>query len=522
MCRFATVAGLMALLAPPLVFSQLKDKAITTAPGKAGDLLRQWWEEGTAAGNVGDFYDNRDSGHSDLDMSVYPQLQKFVYSAEDIEKRRHWAAPFMVRPGVVFGNSSTSAPPAEGGSNPRIYYTQPAGIAFLYRQYIANNLYIFPEHRDHDPGHNGPDEGFGDLYPTNTPYLIISQGSSGSDQPFMRALPLTLAAFRPEVKKKLAATGLLMPTVQMLMRSTNAHVQGPGGYLTAQAHPTVFEGNWVNDLGLVQAAHALHVGNLPPMVQLKVLEEDEPVLGKDFFEAAGTERLADTPAVIARIVRGKDYRRRLVVSAERSFDLNKKPLSFTWVVLRGDNDKIRIIPRNKDLSTVEIIVPYHDRRPVAEGSSLESNRVDIGVFAHNGTYYSAPGFITLFSLDNEARTYDAQGRIVEIGYGMGETRVTVANWQAFFEAVTKEMPGTQYFPIPKEARELFAAALPRLSALQRKGTPKQIQDFLNEHGPTGSLRAVADDHLRRAVEDMGLVPRFWNEQTKNQYPYPDI
>ena len=86
----------------------------------------------------------------------------------------------MVRPHVTFGNSSTSAPPQLGGSNPRSYYVFPFGLSFLYNQYTRNNLYIYPEHRDHDPGHNGKNDGYGDLYPTNTPYLIISQGSSGS------------------------------------------------------------------------------------------------------------------------------------------------------------------------------------------------------------------------------------------------------------------------------------------------------------------------------------------------------
>src|SRR5438270_9236108 len=39
--------------------------------------------------------------------------------------------------------------------NPRSYYTTQTGLLFLYNQYTRNNLYIYPEHRDHDPGHNG-------------------------------------------------------------------------------------------------------------------------------------------------------------------------------------------------------------------------------------------------------------------------------------------------------------------------------------------------------------------------------
>src|SRR5262249_31146429 len=149
------------------------------------------------------------------------------------------------------------------------------GLALLHEQYVKNNIYIYPEHRDHDPGRNGPSEGFGDLYPTNTPYLFISQGSSGSDQPFMRAIPYVLAAFRPEVKKKLVESGLLMPTMQMLFRRHSKRLKGPEEYFTYKAHPTVFEGSWVDDLALVQAAHDITLETIPPMVQLKVVQEDE-------------------------------------------------------------------------------------------------------------------------------------------------------------------------------------------------------------------------------------------------------
>ena len=41
----------------------LRLKPVTMIKGKVGDLLRRWYAEGTAAGNVGDYYDNRDSGH---------------------------------------------------------------------------------------------------------------------------------------------------------------------------------------------------------------------------------------------------------------------------------------------------------------------------------------------------------------------------------------------------------------------------------------------------------------------------
>src|SRR5204863_4470794 len=116
---------------------------------------------------------------------LFPQLQRIVYSAAEVQARLDWAVPRSVRPGVVFGNSSTALTPVNGGSNPFQADVNPGGLDMLQREYAGNNIYIFPEHNDHDPGHDGCDGGFGDVYPTNTPYLIISQGSSGSYQPSM-------------------------------------------------------------------------------------------------------------------------------------------------------------------------------------------------------------------------------------------------------------------------------------------------------------------------------------------------
>lgn len=449
---------------PPIDLERLRGKPIADGGGKVGELLRQWWKEGTAAGNAGDCYDNRDADHSPLNMTPYPQLTPIKYTPQDIKLSKHWAAQRVILPHVTFGNSSTAAPAHLGGSNPRAYYVSRFGLNFLYVQYTKNNLYIYPEHRDHDPGHNGVfrlpsgarDEGYGDMYPTNTPYLIISQGSSYSDLPFMRMMPSVLAAFRPEVKKKLSETGTLMPTIQMLFRSTNKHLKDPKEYLTGKAHPTVFEGSWIDELAMVQKAHALELKSLPPMVKLNVVEEDKAVNGVDFFDLGHTEGLSYTPSCIARIHRSKALKHRLVVSAEGSFDHNKSPLTYTWVILRGDADKIKISPRKDDQSVAEITVAWHERRPVSPGSPLESNRVDIGVFVHNGVYYSAPAFVTICTLDREARTYDDAGKLLEIAHGMGETDLRVTDWGKLFGQIAKDAPTARLLGISATQQTWFS------------------------------------------------------------------
>ena len=413
----------------------LTEIPIALKGGEIGDLLRQWYSKGTAAGNVGDYYDNRDGGHSQLDMIPYPQLQKIEYTEAQIKSRENWGMQGRILPYVVFGNSSTSASPRQGGSNIRGYYVNPGGLAFLFGQYARNNLYVYPEHQDHDPGHNG-DEGYGDLFPTNTPCLIASQGSSGSDQPFMKAMPYVLAAFRPEVKKILIQSGMLMPTIQMILRSTNRSLADAKDYLTGKAHPTVFQGSDVDPLAMVEMAHGINASNMPPIAILKVIKEDAPVRGVDYFEPELTEKLGDTPVVVARVFRGSNYLRKMVVSAEGSRDLNNRPLKYYWVVLRGDPAKIKIEYRNASRSVAEITVPYQDRSPIAKDSPLESGRIDIGVFVHNGAYYSPPAFVTFYALDNEARTYRADGRPLEIAYGVGTSSISIDDWKAFFDALS--------------------------------------------------------------------------------------
>ncbi len=516
---------------------------ITTAKFPVGDLLRKWWAEGTAAGNVDDIYDNRDRTHSELDRKPFPQLTKLTYTKEQLDIRFDWAAQRVIIPRIVFGNSSTSAPILQGGSNVRMYYTHPRGLEFLYQEYTHNNLYIYPEHQDHDPGHNGllPDGtpgGHGDVYPTNTPYLITSQGSSGSDQPFMRAIPYTLAAFRPEVKKKLAETGLLMPTIQMLMRSTMKNIKDPAQYLTAIAHPTVFEGANVDDLKMVQAAHAITLEAIPPMIQIAAVEESEFENNRDFFEApTTTEKHADTPCVIARIWRAAAGKRKIVISAEKSYDINKRPLTFKWVVFRAAENSVKITPLNDAGSKVEISLLYPKRAPIAPGAQLESNRIDIGAFVNNGANWSAPAFITYFSLDSESRKYDEKNNITEIEYGVGSPQIKISKWDKFFEALAADKPAPAIEALKNSFKPEEIEALIKLgetyrekSASKDEKIAKEARELLEKQQPTlsASAKRLIEPALQRLVDakkislDPAALPPGVSVSTVTNYVDPNI
>jgi hypothetical protein len=412
--EISMVMGILA--AGGIGFAQ--EKPVTTWDSEAGKLLLEWAAKDEAAGHAGDSYDNRDGAHSMLNTGLFPRMSVITYSEEEKKKNLDKGLAMMVRPPVVLGNASMSSPVLGGGSLPRVYYTHGEGLRFLLTQYRSANLYIYPEHLDYDPGENGT-PGYGDLYPANTPYLVISQGSSGSDQVFLKAFAATLAAFRPEVKDVLKKTGMLMPTMQMIFRRSNKMAQEADAYFSGVAHPTVFDGAQVDAVAMVKAAHNMTVDTIPPVALLEVVGENEPIAGRDFFERPEflSEKLhlpqGPEPAV-ARIFRGTARERFYTVKA-KSVDIKNRPLTYRWVVLRGNRDLVKITPA-QDTASAEIVISWHPRFRVPGNDLMETHRVDIGVFADNGQAVSPPAFFTCYMLPNEYRMYAQDGRVLMVDY----------------------------------------------------------------------------------------------------------
>ncbi|MEY8830413.1 hypothetical protein AB9K34_18725 [Sedimentitalea sp. XS_ASV28] len=360
-------------------------------------------------------YDNRDRDHSTLGPSRFPNLTFLRYAPDLVAAGIDYglAGPVLI-PGLVFGNSSTAMTSgADARSLVRHAMTAPGGAARAYRDYISNSIYIYPEHRDHDAV---------DLYPANWPYTIVSQGSSGSDYPFMDAVAMTLAAFPADTRATLMAHGLIAPTVQMIMRRNLQGVKTRAEYLSAIAHPTVFAGERLRPGRMVGQAAAMRPEEVPPQVRLRVVAED---FGQSAGLAGLDEHLFTTPSAIARIWRGPAWQRQMTVSADSTLDPNGNALTFDWVLLRGDPAKVRIEPQGQDGRSARITLNWHDpfvlppRDPQAE-QGLETSRVDIGVFAWNGYSDSAPALISISFPTHQNRVYEtvqgAAPRLVSVDY----------------------------------------------------------------------------------------------------------
>lgn len=393
----------------PLVGARVSDDV--------GRLLRRAAAQGQAQGFAGILYDNRDRGHSTLAADRFPRLTRLAYGADlRAQGFDYGLAGAVFLPAIVFGNSSTAITSGSfPRSLPRLAMTWPDRPNTTARLYRNNHLYVYPEHRDHDAV---------DRFPANWPYMIVSQGSSGSDRVFLEAIAATLAAFRPDTFDALRRARLVAPTVQMILRRNLAGVNRAEEYFTGIAHPVVIAGDRVRPGRMVGQAAAMAPDAIPPLVRLRV--EDET-----FRDEAGlalrSERLFDTPQGIARLWRDVTGVKEMVVSTAGTIDPNGRDLTFRWVLLQGDPDRVTITPLDPAGRTVRIQIRWHDPWTVPariEGESAPGtrrlSRVDIAVFAENGATPSAPAFVTVDFPAHQVRRYgpetEAGPRLLSIDY----------------------------------------------------------------------------------------------------------
>ena len=383
--------------------------------GPASDLIRPWFEDNSASGNYGDFYVNRDRGHSLMVATNFPGLTPIVFAPEAKRVRADISIPNMLFPGPVVGNCSMSITKgAYWRSIPRMIQSDADHAMTASRLFLFNQSWFYPEHNDYDPEN-------GDLFPANFPCYVISQGSSYSDQPFIKGFTAMMAALPQQTKSTLIQSGMLASTLQALFRRSLLTVKTDEDYLSGKAHPVVFNAQQLDVSAMVQAAHALTVEDIPPIVTLRVKEEQMPRPDIDYFDFRD-ERLFDTPFCIARVIRGMAYEKKIVVSATPVTVPKDRSCTFTWRLLQGDPEKVTIKPLTANGDTVELTVGYHGRYfPKDREGQVErlmTCRVDIACFARcaDGRLYSMPSMVCFCYQPTESRVYRKDGTIQSVDY----------------------------------------------------------------------------------------------------------
>ncbi|OSP55722.1 hypothetical protein [Pseudoruegeria sp. SK021] len=395
--------------------SRLRQPVVDPASAApAMGMLRRLYAQGRAAGLATTLYDNRDRDHSPLSPTAFPQLSHTAYS-QDLSAMNldyNWAGGILF-PLAVIGNSSTarvSGPLAR--SLGRISMGGQINAERSYELYAHNHSYVYPEHRDHDPN-------TGDRFFANAPYFLMSQGSSYSDKPFVTALALIYASYTPETRARLDESGLLASVTQMVLRRSLSGIQTPQDYLSPRAHPVVFDKSQLRPAAMVGLANAIMPDAIPPMVKLKVESEFPVEAGRDYLADNLDEVIFTTPSAIARAWRSFAYSRSMSISASETVDPNGRPLTFHWVILQGDPQRIDIQVRDSG-DSADIRVDWQGAIPSSTGANMMSSRVDIGVFADNGVWISAPAIVSISFPVFQNRIYEGQDgatpRLVSLDY----------------------------------------------------------------------------------------------------------
>ena len=373
----------------------------------ATQRVNTWIGAGSAAGNYGDLYDNRDGAHSTLAQGLFPELTRLQYSeaAGQLGLNRGFNSSLLFSD-ITIGNASQAI--TEGPfwrSLPRMAMTDPSQIKAASLQYVANHVYVYPAHNDYAKGR--------DLFPANVPYFLVSVGSSGSDQAALQAVAAILASFKPEVKAFLTTHGLVAPTIQWIFRRGQLGIKTDDDYLLGRAHPSAFDGRRINLLDMVERAHALDIASIPAVVQLELNGGSNERVGIEVMYPTANETLFVTQSAVACVFRGTAYTKRITVDASKTKDPNGRPLTFRWSILRGNAEHVAIKYLNDRKSVAEIAVDWEANKK--DGNQVPGNRVEIGMFASNGVNWSAPAFVSVVFPNNEKRTY-RDGKIGEIDY----------------------------------------------------------------------------------------------------------
>lgn len=378
---------------------------------KAAPLVAAWLSEGSAAGNTGDLYLNRDRGHSLISAADFPHLSVVKYAKDAQAANADVDHPNTLFPNPVFGNISrgfTQGP--YWRSMARHTFFDTSLLQRMDTLYHNNQFWIIPCVNDVGK------PGIGDVFPANAPFQFVTLGASWSDQPFLRAALAASAAFPKTTKEAILRRNLMGPTMQWLLRSTQTDVETEADYLSAKAHPTAFAKERLDVERLVLKAHELKPEQVPPAVSLALINSRlfpirYPQPGKDYPDIV-PELVFSSPSAMAFVLRAPAGTRTFLFRAQ-PFPEADPTATFTWRVVHGDPKRVKIeAPLGEALNT-----PEHGFAQITIDRRGLTERLDVACFAKShGTAFGAPAILSFNPVALETRTYRPDGKLAEIDY----------------------------------------------------------------------------------------------------------
>lgn len=330
---------------------------------------------------AGELYFNRDGGHSMLAVTNWPGLTSVRIDRAGRERGAGLDFPDMLFRYPVFGNCSRGITrehsPVWWRSLPRaMMTTESRRLKLMGKLYLSNQFWVYPAVDDH-PGFGTN----GDVFASVTPYWLVTQGRSWSDQYYLRAALRASRSMKREVKRTVVERGLLAPTIQALIRKSLWAVKSEDDYLTPAAHPTAFPPSGLDLPRLVKSASELTVESVPPVAY--VLKVSTPPVDP---APAVPELTYSTPCAWAYVLRAE------------------KPVR-TFFIKGAGARELAFVPVHdeKGLAKVEMFSADTAKVTIDRTGMTPTNRIDIGVFARApGTGWGAPSFVSFAVVDPTA------------------------------------------------------------------------------------------------------------------------
>lgn len=347
------------------------------------ERINQWYREGTAAGLSQDTFRSFDNGHSGIPLNNYPQMQSVAPVAAFGSLWENIFLPRVTMGVQSYGVEGKSVIEDRSRRMLRAFYesnaTRPA-FQRPYRAFYENNfLFVAPA--------VGSYKAEADTFAFLSPFYVHSIGASGSDSRLLKPLVLASAAFPPELKTRMLRLGLFVPTMMYLFKSSIADdIKSPAAHVPAYALPAEaadgFEGPTPFLDNLLNSAHNLI--HIPPVCRMKLL--DVAIEGGEGHDYGGEAYWEDSIyGFTAALREGQSLV--LKVDLRYSWTDHNLPIEKYHVSLLRGKGTIEFL--NKEKSKLMVRIPW------SPTDTRRDFRTDILLLVHDGTYYSAPAYISL-------------------------------------------------------------------------------------------------------------------------------
>jgi hypothetical protein len=347
------------------------------------EQVNVWYQDGSAAGLSQDTFRSFDDGHSSIRKSAYPQMTFESPVASLGAPGENIFRPRATMGVQSYGSKGQSVIEARSRAVLRAFCAAQGEVPPFQRSYrlFYENNFVFAAPA---VGSYKPDK---DTFAFLSPFYLHSIGASGTDSKLLKPLVYASAALPPALKTRMLRQGLFVPTMHYLFKS---HIAGdiklPKAHVPAYALPDEaaddFEGSTPFLDGLLNSAHSLT--HIPPVCRMRVvsfaIEAEE---GHDYGRKAYYED--NIYALSGALRHGQAF----VLTVDLRFswtDRDLPPTEYFAAVLRGE---ATIESLNKEDSMLRIRIPW---LPTNNRTDL---RTDLLLLVHDGTYYSAPAYISV-------------------------------------------------------------------------------------------------------------------------------